>query len=146
MYPINIDMILLEIQGLPDYKEQLSLQVTKEGNGGEGRLKNLTTSEKDFIEFAYDIPYTNSVLKELGMFRSRLMKMEGKTCYTYHWDPTKRMHIPLITNEDNFFIIEDELSRYPADGSYYLVDTTKKHTFVNASRENRIHIVGCVDG
>ena len=80
------------------------------------------------------------------MFRSRLMKMQPKTCYTYHWDPTKRMHKPLITNEDNFFIIEDELSRYPADGSYYLVDTTKKHTFVNASRENRIHIVGCVDG
>ena len=73
------------------------------------------------------------------------MNMKPKTCYSYHWDPTKRMHIPLLTNENNFFVIDDEISRYPADGSYYLIDTTKKHTFVNASFENRLHIVGCVN-
>jgi len=73
------------------------------------------------------------------------MNMKPTTCYSYHWDPTKRMHIPLLTNENNFFVIDDEISRYPADGSYYLIDTTKKHTFVNASFENRLHIVGCVN-
>jgi len=69
--------------------------------------------------------------------------MGGKTCYTYHQDPTKRIHIPLITNENCFMVIEDEIYRYPAEGDYYLVDTTKRHTFVNASFEERIHIVGC---
>jgi len=49
-------MILLEIEGLPDYKEQLSLQVTKEGNGGEGRLKNLTTSEKTLLSLPMTFP------------------------------------------------------------------------------------------
>jgi hypothetical protein len=142
---IDIDHILLELESLPEYDTQLSLQVTSSGSSGEGKLNNLNFLEKDFNVFAYDLPYTNSILSELGMYRTRLMNMKPKTCYSYHWDPTKRMHIPLITNENNFFVIDDEVSRYPADGSYYLIDTTKKHTFVNASFENRLHIVGCVD-
>lgn len=142
---IDIDHILLELENLPTYDTQLSLQVTQAGTGGEGKLENLNNVEKDFNVFAFDIPYTNSVLSELGMYRSRLMRIRPKTCYSYHWDLTKRMHIPLITNDDNFFVIDDVVSRYPADGSYYLVDTTKKHTFVNASFESRLHIVGCVD-
>ena len=32
----------------------------------------------------------------------------------------------------------------PADGKHYVVDTTKPHTAVNASREKRVHIVGCI--
>ena len=141
---INIEHILLELEDLPKYDTQLSLQVTADGSSGEGQLAKLDYKEEDFNVFAYDIPYTNSVLSELGMYRTRLMNMKPKTCYSYHWDPTKRMHIPLLTNENNFFVIDDEISRYPADGSYYLIDTTKKHTFVNASFENRLHIVGCV--
>ena len=141
---INIEHILLELEDLPEYDTQLSLQVTADGSSGEGQLAKLDYKEEDFNVFAYDIPYTNSVLSELGMYRTRLMNMKPKTCYSYHWDPTKRMHIPLLTNENNFFVIDDEISRYHADGSYYLIDTTKKHTFVNASFENRLHIVGCV--
>jgi len=129
---INIEHILLELEDLPKYDTQLSLQVTADGSSGEGQLAKLDYKEEDFNVFAYDIPYTNSVLSELGMYRTRLMNMKPKTCYSYHWDPTKRMHIPLLTNENNFFVIDDEISRYPADGSYYLIDTTKKHTFVNA--------------
>ena len=142
---INIEHILLELEDLPKYDTQLSLQVTADGSSGEGQLAKLDYKEEDFNVFAYDIPYTNSVLSELGMYRTRLMNMKPTTCYSYHWDPTKRMHIPLLTNENNFFVIDDEISRYPADGSYYLIDTTKKHTFVNASFENRLHIVGCVN-
>jgi hypothetical protein len=142
---IDVEHILLELESLPEYDTQLSLQVTSSGSSGEGKLNNLDFLEKDFNVFAYDLPYTNSILSELVMYRTRLMNMKPKTCYSYHWDPTKRMHIPLITNENNFFVIDDEVSRYPADGSYYLIDTTKKHTFVNASFENRLHIVGCVD-
>ena len=141
---INIEHILLELESLPKYDTQLSLQVTADGSSGEGQLAKLDYKEEDFNVFAYDIPYTNSVLSELGMYRTRLMNMKPKTCYSYHWDPTKRMHIPLLTNENNFFVIDDEISRYPADGSHYLIDTTKKHTFVNASFESRLHIVGCV--
>jgi len=41
-------------------------------------------------------------------------------------------------------IVDDQLHRLPADGSIYIIDTTKNHTAVNASREDRIHIVGCI--
>ena len=94
--------------------------------------------------FAYDLPYTNSVLSDLKMYRSRLMNMPPKYCYSYHKDPTPRMHIPLITNENCFFVVDDEVIRLPADGNHYLIDTRKIHTFVNASWHHRLHIVGCV--
>ena len=149
-YYINIDIILLELESiLPKYDDQISLQ-TVEGNTdpfyGTGRLHNLNHSEEDFcVPLFPELTYTNSVLKELGVFRARVMRMGGKTCYTYHQDPTKRLHIPLITNENCFFVVDDEVIRLPADGSSYLIDTTKKHTFVNASLEQRIHIIGCVN-
>ena len=42
------------------------------------------------------------------------------------------------------FIIDDMVYRYPADGRHHLIDTTKMHTAINASTEERIHLVGCV--
>jgi len=141
---IDIEKILLELEILPPYKSQLSLQVDEDGNGAEGKLADIKQKESDYHIPAYDIPYTNSIIESLGMFRTRVMKMAPKTCYTYHQDPTMRMHIPLITNKGCFFVIDDEVIRLPADGNNYLIDTTKKHTFVNASFEERVHLVGCV--
>jgi|TARA_Y100000004_G_scaffold180885_1_gene225984 hypothetical protein len=142
---IDIERILLELESLPEYDQQLSLQITSDGKSGEGKLVNLDNKEKDFNVFAYDLPYTNSVISELKMYRTRVMNMAPKTCYTYHQDPTERMHIPLVTNDKCFFVIDDRVLRIPADGNSYLIDTRKMHTFINASFENRIHIVGCVD-
>ena len=73
------------------------------------------------------------------------MRLKSKECYTYHWDHLKRIHIPLITNEKCFFIVDNKLSQLPADGNYHMVDTTKMHTAINASWEDRLHIVGVVD-
>lgn len=143
---INIDIILLELDLLPKFDDQISLQTVagkSDPSYGTGRLTNLHHEEKDFTEPLFpQLEYTNSILKKLGMFRSRVMRMYPKTCYTYHQDPTQRIHIPLITNENNFMVIEDRCFWYPADGNHYIADTTKPHTFVNASREERIHIVG----
>ena len=145
----NIDKILLELELLPEYDTQISLQ-TVEGETdysyGTGKLTSLNNNkEKDFIVPLFDIPYTNSIIKDLGMYRTRVMRMHSKTCYSYHQDPTMRIHIPLITNDKCFMIIDDEIIRYSADGNYYIMDTTKMHTAVNASFEERIHIVGCID-
>lgn len=146
---IDIERILLELELLPKYDTQISLQGIKginDPNYGTGRLMDLNNSEKDFIEPLFpQMKYTYSILNELKMFRTRIMRMNEKTCYSYHKDPTKRVHIPLITNENCFMVIEDKIYRYPANGNYYLVDTTKKHTFINASFEKRIHLVGCVE-
>ena len=45
---INIEYILLEISQLPEYKEQLSLQISENGEGAEGKLLELNHKEKDF--------------------------------------------------------------------------------------------------
>lgn len=143
---INIDLILLELEKLPNYNTQIMLQRTEIDDPfyGTGKVLELNHTEEEFIHPQFDIPYTNNIIKELNMYRTRLMKMKPKTCYTYHLDLTKRMHIPLITNEKCMFIIDDVVHRYPADGNHYLIDTTKMHTAINASTENRIHLVGCV--
>ena len=145
--PIDIQRILLEMQILPEYKTQLALKKAPGSKlSGEGTLSDLDDVTEDmFTEFIYDMSYTNSILKKHNVYRARLMKLKPKTNYTYHQDYTKRFHIPLITNDKCFFVIDEKVIRYPADGNYYIVDTTKLHTAINASTEDRIHIIGCID-
>ena len=92
------------------------------------------------------MPYINSIIKDLKMYRTRVMILKPRTCYTYHKDTTKRIHIPLVTNDKCFFIINSIVKQYPADGNYYVVDTTQMHTAINASKEDRIHIIGVING
>ena len=157
---IDIHRILMELDSLPHYDSQIMLQTVAGctdptyGTGSllqdhkgtmEERVALVKEIEKEFIVPLWPgLIYTNQILTDLGMYRSRVMKMRDRTCYSYHVDPTGRMHIPLKTNDNCFFVIEDEVVRLPANGSSYFIDTTKKHTFVNASFEERIHIVGCV--
>ena len=148
---LDIQKILNELKLLPEYDEQIMLQGVNskaDHSYGTGRLDDVDNSvkewEQDFKEFLFpELEYVNFILKKLNMTRTRVMKMAPKTCYSYHQDPSKRVHIPLITNEKCFFVVADEVIRLPADGNYYVIDTTKLHTFVNASFEDRIHIVGC---
>lgn len=144
---IDIERILLELEMLPTYDTQIGLQTVPgitDPFYATGRITDKQHKETDFTEFLFDMAYTNSILKENNVYRARVMRMRPKTCYTYHQDYTKRFHIPLITNESCFMLIEKEAIHLPADGSYYIVDTTKKHTAINASLEDRIHIVGCI--
>lgn len=147
---IDIDRILVELEHvLPEYDTQISLQGI-EGQSdpfyGTGRITDIENhTETDFVYPIFDqLIYTNQILEQLNVYRARVMRMKPKTCYSYHQDYTRRLHIPLITNDKCFFVIDDEVVRYPADGNYYVADTRKFHTFVNASFEERIHIVGCI--
>ena len=146
---IDIQKILNELKKIPK-QEQIMLQKVKGkddnyGIGSYGVTVSEDHPEREFNVSVYpELEYTNSIITELNMYRTRVMRMSKKSCYSYHFDRTKRIHIPLITNKDCFMVIEDKVFRYPADGNYYIIDTTKMHTFVNASKEERIHIVGCI--
>ena len=50
----------------------------------------------------------------------------------------------MYTNDNCFLILNDSVHRLRADGSVYLVDTTVMLTAVNASTEERTHIIGNV--
>lgn len=85
------------------------------------------------------------IINQYKMCRTRLMWVNPYSCYSIHKDQTKRLHIPLITNTECFFIFPDdrELVHLPL-GNLYLVDTTKNHSFCNFSENPRLHLVGCI--
>lgn len=143
----DLERIILELESLPDFEDQICLQglsPSADPFSGVGRANRLGGDESKFVHKLFNLPYINQIIDELGLFRTRVLSMEPKTCYTFHMDYTPRIHIPVITNPKCFMVEQDKVKWYPADGSYYKIDTTKYHTFVNASKERRIHIVGCV--
>ena len=74
--------------------------------------------------------------------RMRLMKLSGRQCMSLHVDLERRIHIPIITNENCLMIVDDEVIHMPADGNAYLVDTKKRHTALNSNKDfDRIHLM-----
>lgn len=142
----DLERVLLEFEMLPKYDEQIMLQSPAGVTDpflGVGRTTGFSYEEKDFCEPTFDLPYINYIIQELKLFRTRVMKMKPRTCYTYHQDKTPRIHVPIVTDEKCFFVYEDRVVRCPANGNSYYVDTRKRHTFVNCWTQDRIHIVGC---
>ena len=113
MYDLN--KILDEIKILPKWDTAICLQGTetiKDPFAGIGKAINLPEKEIEFKYTLFDLPYINSIIEEHNLYRVRLMKLKSKTCYSYHQDQCKRFHIPLITNDNCFFVIEDEIKRW----------------------------------
>jgi hypothetical protein len=68
------------------------------------------------------------------------MKSLPKTCLSWHVDDTKRIHYPIKTQEGCFMIIEEEIKHLPQH-TWWLTNTLVKHTAMNASLEDRVHLV-----
>ena len=143
----NLDIIKLELDTLPKYDRQIYLQGNTsdmdplEPTKGDNYLY-VDENELDYDKPLFNIPYVNEIIEDHNLIRTRVMLMKPRTCYYYHCDNTKRLHIPVETNENCFLLVDEKLLHLPADGSVYTVDTTKMHTALNASKEDRIHIVG----
>ena len=145
---IDIERVRLELEMIPS-GEQLCLQgVHSDGDPFYGIGSDLDFEkqhkEDEFNVCLFNTKYINSILDKHNVVRTRVMRQQRKTCYTYHIDYTKRIHIPVYTNDNCFLILNDSVHRLRADGSVYLVDTTVMHTAVNASTEERTHIIGNV--
>ena len=135
---IDIYRILNEIDTLlstiSDFDNQICIQ---------GITSDMNHSEKDFKFFLFpELDYTNSIIEDMDLYRTRIMTLPKKSCLTYHSDPTMRVHIPLETNDQCFMLIDRTAHHLKDDGSTYLCDTTKLHTAINASLSPRTHLVG----
>ena len=75
--------------------------------------------------------------------RVRIMISKPKTCLTWHVDFHKRIHYPMKTQEGCLMIIEDQVKHLETDKWYY-TDTLNKHTAINASQEDRLHLVATI--
>jgi len=84
---------------------------------------------------------------DVPVYRTRIMMSKPKGCYSIHRDYSPRLHLPLVTNKQCNFLITDPLTMFhlPADGTTTWVDTTKHHTFMNGSTEQRLHLVMIVE-
>lgn len=134
---------------------QICLQNTSENwdvyqGTGDSRLSHSPMygyKEKDFTYF--NPVFNGTVFEEIWntfpykMGRMRLMKVPAKKCYWMHNDPGMvRYHFAIITNEDCFILYRNHNHIHiPANGVCYEMNTEEHHTAVNASREDRIHLV-----
>ena len=145
----NITKIKEEIKDLPPLKDnQVMLQSIdgKDFYTGVWQIDSIPEgmTENDFDKL--NVPEDSEIarfIKDEGLTRARLLVLPEKSCYTFHFDPTPRIHLVIQTNEWAF-MTDDKLKLFhvPADGHPYYFDTTKPHTAINSSWEDRIHIVG----
>lgn len=98
----------------------------------------------DLFKDTYIEEVTNILNTKYNAVRGRFMLLNWKTCLTYHNDFTMRIHIPIVTDQNCFMVIDDNVYRLPYGGTY-LVNTEKKHTALNASKILRTHLVYCTN-
>lgn len=157
MIDLDMDRINAELRQIPEYDSQIMLQGVpgqKDPFFGIGRTEDFEWDEDEFVEPLFDMPYINKIMNELKMFRTRLMKMKPRTCYSWHRDKTQRIHIPIITHQNCQFVLAEKdwdlnsisESKFLNVGKAHYIDTTRLHTAFNGSSITRIHIVGCVNG
>ena len=89
-----------------------------------------------FIEEVY-----KDLTSRFKLGRMRFLMKPPRSCLSWHRDPEKRLHIPIITSPGCRMIIEDTCTYMPADGSAYITDNTKYHNFFNGSEIDRVHLV-----
>jgi hypothetical protein len=87
-------------------------------------------------------------LKSLGFatYRTRIMIVQPRSCYSIHKDLSPRIHLPITTTRNALmcFPYHQRMFHIPKQWTYW-VDTRKHHTFINTDTVSRIHIVACTD-
>tara|TARA_Y100000022_G_scaffold52431_1_gene44511 strand:- start:673 stop:1239 length:567 start_codon:yes stop_codon:yes gene_type:complete len=105
--------------------------------------------EKDFTIVCDQFKNTvfEQVYNELSskyiLGRVRLIMLQPKTCFSWHKDYNDRLHIPIITREGCFMIIEKQIEHLEVNNLYF-TETTKHHTAINGSFYPRVHFVACI--
>jgi hypothetical protein len=112
---------------------------------GIGRIAELDHQDEHLYKFVNE-NLKGSKLEELILkydgFRTRIMIMPPKQCYSVHSDPTPRIHIPIVTNSQSWMIWPYlKVCEQMRPGKVYWADTSKHHSFFNGGDTARIHIV-----
>jgi hypothetical protein len=85
----------------------------------------------------------NHLRKKYTVGRVRIMRSKPKTCLTWHTDDTQRVHYPMKTQEGCMMIIEEEV-KHLAQNTWWEINTFPLHTAINASTEDRYHLVAVI--
>ena len=97
----------------------------------------------EWFKNSYVEEVINIINKTYNTTKWRFMRLSSdRRAHSYHKDETKRLHIPLLANEECFFIIEKQLYEMNQPGVLYEMDTTQYHTALNLGWTDRVHMVG----
>ena len=147
---IDIKKEVLDIIDKVGFKSNQIICQTLEENPndwytGIGRIDTLEDQrEEEYCHLNSALAGTKlaAVIEHYNCFRTRIMLMPPRQCYSIHADPTPRLHLPIVTNSQCWMIWPHTNQCYQmAPGNLYSADTTKAHTFINGSEEDRIHVV-----
>lgn len=153
---------------------QINLTTQEEVDGASALMEGLGSfynfNSGTFFDDEFRYNKLNSLLKgtetekafnfisyNLGMVvgRSRVMRLNGRSCYSLHRDVCKRVHLALHSSGESYLLFSNrgknsdsvnnsqncDLVNIPSDGRLYLTNTLKYHTALNTGLEQRTHIV-----
>jgi hypothetical protein len=112
-----------------------------------GKNQGMELSYNQINPFFKDTIF-EKLITDYKMTRTRLMWINRMSCYSIHKDSTPRIHIPLITNPECYFVFKNnDIANltHLTTGHVYWTDTRQDHTFINCSEMNRLHLVGIVE-
>lgn len=131
----NTDSLSLGTGSMYDHNEKKFVIDHREFKGILKEYRNTYTEEVCNI--------IKDNIKDINIGRIRWMLLKPKSTLSYHKDPKDplRFHIPVMTNDNAFFIVDDLVYRMEDKGSVYGINTLKKHTAVNTDNIERLHMV-----
>jgi hypothetical protein len=116
---------------------------------GVGSVEELAEKEEKkycILNSALKGTYIEKLINQHSAYRTRIMIMPPRQCYSVHADPSQRIHIPIITNDQCWMIWPHHNTCYRLETERaYITNTTMPHTFINGGLENRVHIVMCIN-
>jgi len=85
----------------------------------------------------------NALNKQYTVGRVRIMNLKPKTCLSWHSDDSIRIHYPIKTQKGCMMIIKNVVFEMEQD-KWYETNTLYDHTALNASKEERFHLVASI--
>ena len=128
------------------FKRQASVQYKKDEEpwaSSVGRIRYAENLYNNINPYFKDTIF-ETLTTRYKLVRSRLMWVPPFSCYSMHNDPAPRIHIPLITNTECYFVFKKGIVKHLPCGKVYVVNTTEDHTFINCSSLPRLHFMGVV--
>lgn len=141
-----VDMLSKGKQAGLQYANKDANNIWSEGTGALAGLDNPELKYKNLNPVLHDTIF-EEIINRYNLVRTRFMWVNPMSCYSIHRDMSPRIHVPIITNPECYFLLKQESTatiEHLSVGNVYWVDTRITHTFMNCSYEPRLHLIGVV--
>lgn len=141
---VNTEALMASLQPYIDSFSNTKKQVSLRTGIKPPEPNTAKIDQSNFVTWANNTQEVQSIAEQFSIpsyGRVRLFLLSSMSTYAMHGDDDfYRVHIPLITNDASFLIVDNRLWKLDV-GSVYLVKVKDPHTAINAGRTNRIHLV-----